>query len=474
MPNKLSWVFSSGHVLQITKRLDSTVRHYTPVDTVQYMCCHCKTMFSKNSSSGNIMSHLKKKHNIVDGNVCAPLTFNESVSVMATKKDMFTSTANELLLQVICSTGLTCFSAGATKHIDCDVSSTEDADYSPLDDMTLVAASDAIEKDTSFVGGDFFRFCKHISCGQYVPPSRNTLQKKLIEYADELQNSTKIILQNMGVNFGPSLATDVWTSKAGRSYYGQYLHFITKDWEMVGVPIGLTRISPQVSTTECITKDKSNEDVIQFQEESIITSGKTGAELAAISKCTLSNFGINYAGCKGGFNCRHAVLDHTTRSTEHHLFANVSDSGGSDPVAAAISACNATRCTAHCIHTVFKATVDEGKTNDPELQMVIDVIEKIRALCTTIKRSSKLGDAFHDLQLDLINRDVDEPRLYPRSAHVVLLAMITRWGSCHDMIERILEPCVERALALLCSSTTARDSGVGLDRFIFLFIYLSN
>ena len=258
----------------------------------------------------------------------------------------------------------------------------------------------------------------------------------MVDFKNSLVDISKRILLNMGSDHGPCLASDCWTSKARRGYFGVYLSFISRKWEMVGLPIGLCRLT----------------------EES-----KTGPVLAGKLKECLENFGIVYTGCVGGNECAHSDPKHTTADTRHCVFADTTDSGGSDPTAASMAACNAVRCLPHCINTVYRAAVETPEEDDSyseALGQCIAVIEKVTAVARAYRASTKLSDALHKKQkqviLDLQNPSSSVP-------HVLKLPCITRWGSTYDAITRFLEPIVLQAVRYIgvesISDDTAASAG---------------
>ena len=270
-----------------------------------------------------------------------------TVPKMKSTVDAWRDTANELLLEVIASTGLTLYAAGASAHAEDDP---DGGDYSLLDDVSrCVGAPPSTSTDHVFE-----RFCRHISKNLYAPPSAVTLQKRLVDLKTKLLLQTKGILLEMGASFGPCLAADVWTSKARRSYYGMYLHFISKNWELVGLPLGLARLVGEVEYTEYTPKSTSKNPNPAPVVVASVGANHSAEQLVEHAEAALKQFEINYRGCAGGDTCAHASPLHTTETTMHLMHAMVTDSGGADPRAAALCACNACRCMPHVINTCYK------------------------------------------------------------------------------------------------------------------------
>ena len=155
---------------------------------------------------------------------------------------------------------------------------------------------------------------------------------------------TRVILQNMDVNFGPSVAGDCWTSTARRGYYGLTLQFVTRLWDQVSLPLAVCRLESDIEETT-VTKDG-----VAPPE---ITNAKKAEQLSKHAKETLDDFRINYQGCGGREACDHADMKHFD-DEKHFTFNMTTDSGGADPAAGSKLACNATRCTPHNINTVHK------------------------------------------------------------------------------------------------------------------------
>lgn len=334
-------VYTNGHFVFITKNLDG--KRTSDDKGRQVMCVHCAN-FKLSALAGptNLKHHLVNSHADVplDPERTTAPKGQPSMEQTADRIKEWRQSADELLLQVIAASGLT-INAASSKALANNEKELEMDGASMLDDIARAVVDKASKRYGQ--GVEFDNFCKYISGGRYRPPSATTLVTKLKQLKDSLLASTKVILKAMGVEDVFTLATDVWSSKAGRSYYGIYLHAITIKWQLVGLPIGLTRLTGDDALVDVLVPGEKGQPARR------VTSVKpgpthTGEMLAEHSREALKSLGIEYTGCAGGDDCAFADPAHTTGATVHNAFANLSDSGGADPVAAALIACNALRC----------------------------------------------------------------------------------------------------------------------------------
>jgi hypothetical protein len=194
-------------------------------------------------------------------------------------------------------------------------------------------------------------------------------------------------------------------------------------------------------------------------------------------KDVMKEFDIHYAGCAGGEDCAHSSGVHTHAATRHCAFAGVTDSGGSDPRASAMFACNALRCFPHGIQTCYKSTVEE-KEPEPDIARVVDLINKVVSTVRYYRASTKMMDAFLTVQLDALRSDLTAVYGGVKIPHRLLRACITRWGSTYDMLKRFFEPVVQHAFFAVAAGQTDENPAavsslpVGEDKTILQDILL--
>ena len=215
---------------------------------------------------------------------------------------------------------------------------------------------------------------------------------------------------------------------------GQHLCGITVDFERFSLPIAITHLK-YTGGVDKWTADK----------------------LAGLVREATSRFGLHYDGCATGHNCKFADPNHLAPSTNHCVFAGVSDSGACDAAASAKSSCNQCRCAPHSINLSFKDTI-ESDDDDENFQFVVGLLHRLHLVCKTVRNSAKLRDRFLYIQRELI-KVMDNPTT--QHAHILLTAVITRWGSTYNSISRFLEYIPQRALVLLSREEIARDTAVG-------------
>ena len=281
----------------------------------------------------------------------------------------------ELLLRDICSGHLSMRSiASDPKWVGDDEAEALIQDQSSLDDIGRAVLGQRR------VNTDFHSFVVHLSKNRYKLPCAKTLSKRLKDMRVEMMATVAVLLESMGAHHAPCLASDCWTSKARAGYFGVYLSFISVDWELVGLPIGLCRV-----------KDGPKDAVV----------------LAAKTKGCLAAVGVVYKGCAGGRNCPHSDPNHTTDSTVHFAFSATTDSGGADPAAGSKMACNALRCTPHCINSVYKEVVLQENPSAGTADC-IQTIEIIASVVKAYKASTKLFDLLKKTKLFDLLQGVDE------------------------------------------------------------------
>ena len=91
-----------------------------------------------------------------------------------------------------------------------------------------------------------------------------------------------------------------------------------------------------------------------------------GSMLADLSRATVTSYGLHYAGCATGFSCAHADPNHVNEDTRHFVFHNISDSGGADPTAASLAACNPGGCYPHGINLAYKDAVEHAAADNTD------------------------------------------------------------------------------------------------------------
>jgi hypothetical protein len=392
------------------------------------MCCICGKVFHTTTSTENLKSHVWEKHPGVLGPSPHRAPQPQSVPDAFSSDANFKAKATELLCNLVASgiiAKTAASSAACTYHAPRGDSVVEATGYwNSLDDHTSAAKWDAPRHN------DFFVLCAHLSKGRWTPPAPSTITRHLSMSVDDLVGVTIRLLSNMDVDFAPTFAMDCWTSPARQGFYGQYLHFVTNQWDLIGLPLGLGHLANGV-------------------KDALVLRGHLLA--------TCQKFHIRFRGCAKGSNCAHADPAHTEEDTVHVAHGCITDSGAGDPVVASMLGCNALRCAPHSINTVYKHAADPDRQVDDNLLELLALFQRVHDICHAYRKSNKLMPLVLQVQLEIIAiRELVGPdRVEP---HVLTTPTVTRWGSMHACLSRFLEEIVQLALTRVSTLQPAFDT----------------